>query len=387
MTRQNPSTAPDGQRRIAIFAATSGHSGVDRIMGNLIGQLDAWGLPVDLLHVRRHGPDVDLSVLRSARRIDLGSAHVNTVLPALVRYLRRERPRALLADKDRVNRVAILAQRIARIDTRLVVRLGTTVSANLAGRGKLERWVQRTSIRRLYPYADRVVIPSERAAADLSAYTGLAREHIHVVRSPVVSAAVERLSADPVQHPWLADGEPPVILGVGELGYRKDFETLIRAFAELRRKRRCRLIILGRGRRRTQLLALANQLGVIDHIDLPGFQVNPYAFMARAAVFVLSSRWEGMPVALIEALACGVPVVATDCPSGPREVLEGSKAGMLVPVGAPSPMAEAIEVQLAQAPRPADLARIVEPYRVDSSASAYLRVLGVEPPAEARFAT
>lgn len=375
-----PRPSLEGSRRVAIFAATSGHSGVDRIVANLIRQFDAWGLPIDLLGISGHGPDVPDDGLRHLRRIDLGAAHVATALPALVRYLRREQPIAMLTDKDRVNRVAILGRRLAGSDIKLVVRLGTTVSVNLAERAVFDRWIQRASIRRLYPLADRVIVPSEDVAADLVAYTGLPPKQIQVVRSPIVTQRLTALAREPLDHPWLQRGQPPVILGVGELSYRKDFATLIRAFAEVRRRRRCRLVILGRGRRRETLLRLAADLGVADDVDLPGFAANPYAFMANADVFVLSSRWEGMPVALVEALACGTPVVATDCPSGPREVLCGGDVGILVPVGDASAMAEAIGDRLDSALDRVAFARAVDPYRIDSSAAAYLNALGLQAP-------
>jgi glycosyltransferase involved in cell wall biosynthesis len=365
-----------GTGRLAVFAATSGHSGVDRVIANLVSQWAAWGLPVDLLKIRGHGPELE-PLPEGARRVDLGSAHVNTALPALVRYLRRERPAALLTDKDRVNRAAILARALARVDTRLAVRVGTTVSINLRGRGPLERWLQRTSMGRLYPLADRVLVPSGGAADDLAAYTGLPRARIAVVPSPIITPTLERQAAEPPGHPWLTDPEVPVILGVGELGYRKDFDTLIRAFALVRRKRACRLLILGRGRRRNALLDLAVELGVRNDVDLPGFARNPYAAMARARLFVLSSRWEGMPVVLIEALACRVPVVATDCPSGPNEILTGTEAGTLVPVGDHDAMALAIGAWLDRQVDPAVFERAVADYRVERSADAYLRAMGL----------
>lgn len=367
--------------RIAIFVATSGHSGVDRIIRNLVLQFDAWGQPVDLLVIRGHGPSIDMTGLRHARRIELGAAHVNTALPGLIRYLHRERPAALLTDKDRVNRIAIIARPLASPETRLVVRLGTTVSVNLADRGVLERWTQRRSMRNLYPLADRVILPSEDAANDLSAYTGLKRSQIQVVRSPIVSDQIDQLAKVPFDHPWFRNGEPPIVIGVGELGYRKDFATLVRAFAEVRRARPCRLLVLGRGRRRDALLALANELGVGNDVALPGFVPNPYPYLAKSAVYVLSSRWEGMPVALIEALACGTPVVATDCPSGPREVLDNSGAGILVPVGSVPAMATAISAQLDRPAERASLMQLVDAYRIPQSAAAYLRVLGVTAPA------
>jgi glycosyltransferase involved in cell wall biosynthesis len=370
----------NGSGRIAIFAATSGHSGVDRVVRNLTGQLDAWGVGVDLLKIRGHGPALDLDALKHARTADLGSRHVNGALPALVGWLRRARPAALLTDKDRVNRIAVLARTLAGVETRLAVRLGTTVSVNLADRGWLERTLQRASIRHLYPRADVVIVPSRGAADDLIAWAKLDSALVRVVRSPIVTPRIAELAAAPVTHPWLADAAAlPVVLGVGELGFRKDFETLVRAFAVVRAQRPCRLVILGRGRRRAQLRALADGLGVGGDVDLPGFDPNPHACMARAAVFVLSSRWEGMPVALVEALAAGTPAVSTDCPSGPAEVLAGGRCGTLVPVGDVAAMAAGISKWIDHRPDPADLAAAVAPYRVEQSALDYLTALGLRP--------
>ncbi len=363
--------------RLAIFVATSGHSGVDRIIGNLVRQFDAWGVPVDLLKVRGHGPNLDTGALPNVRLIDLGTRHVSSSLPALARYLRRERPLALLSDKDRVNRTAILARKLVGAPTRLAVRLGTTVSVNLARRGAFERWQQRNSIRRLYPLADCVLVPSRGAADDLAEYSGLDPDHIRVIRSPIVTPELRSMAGQAAEHPWLVDHEVPVVLGVGELGYRKDFETLLRAFALVRRGRPCRLLILGRGRRRDALLTLAAELGVAEDVDLPGFHSNPYAYMARADLFVLSSRWEGMPVVLIEALAVHTPVVATDCPSGPREILEQGGLGTLVPVGGTEPMADAIGHWLDAEVADGNFERAIADYRIEASARAYLDSLGI----------
>lgn len=363
--------------RLAILAATSGHSGVDRIVANLVPQLDAWGVAVDLLRVRGHGPALDTETLAGVRLVDLGASHVTAVLPALVGYLRRERPTALLADKDRVNRVAILARALARVETRLGVRLGTAVSANLASRGALERRLQRLSMRYLYPLADSVLVPSLGVADDLAAYTGLPRGHIQVVPSPIVTPTLARLAAEPPDHPWLAGDGPPVILGVGEIGSRKDFATLIRAFALVRRERPCRLIVLGRGRQRAALLGLAARLGVGADLDLPGFAPNPYAYMARAGAFALSSRWEGFGIVLVEALACGTPVVSTDCPHGPREILADGRYGRLVPVGDAGAMAAALLATLAGGRDTERLRGRAREFSVERSAAAYLEALGM----------
>jgi glycosyltransferase involved in cell wall biosynthesis len=366
--------------RIAIFAATSGHSGVDRILRNLAGQFDTWGIGVDLLRVREHGPAFDSASLRHARLIDLGASHVATAFPGLVRYLRQERPAAMLCDKDRVNRTAILARRLAGSGTRLCVRLGTAVSVNLAERNALERLTQKWSMRHLYPRADRVIVPSAGVKQDLLAFAALPDRLVEVIRSPILTPRLASLAREPIPHPWLEPDQPPVIMGIGELSYRKQFETLVRAFALVRQQHGCRLIILGRGRRRESLLQLATELGVAKDLALPGFQANPYAWLGRARVFVLSSLWEGLPVALIEALGLNVPAVATDCPGGPAEVLTNNDSGTLVPMQDPQAMAKAIRHWLDVRPQAEALAATIAPYRIEESAAAYLRALGIAPP-------
>ena len=362
--------------RIACFFSTSGHSGVDRAARHLIPALARRGYRVDQLKVRRHGPDL-VAVPSGVRVLDLGSRHTLACLPAVVRYLRRERPAALLSDKDRVNRVALLARALARVPTRRVLRSGTTISSDLATRGPLERWFQRNSMGRLFPFADQVIVPSAGVADDMAAYTGLAREHIRVVPPPVIAAELLESAPPRPDHPWLAQTGIPLILSAGELCGRKDFETLLRAFARVRAQRPCRLMIRGRGAARERLLALAEGLGVSQDFSLPGFVDNPLAYMAHADLFAFTSRWEGLGFVLIESLAVGTPVVATDCPSGPSEILDGGRYGALVPVGDQEALAKAMRQTLDAPPPAALLKEAARRYEIETSTDAYLDVMGL----------
>ena len=361
--------------RIACFFSTSGHSGVDRAAKHLIPALARRGYRVDLLKVRRHGPHLD-AIPDGVTVVDLGSRHTYACVPALVRYLRRERPAVMLSDKDRVNRTALLAgliaRRLAGVPTRLVFSSGTTISIDLATRGALERWVQRNSMGRLYPFADQVIVTSAGVADDMARYTGLARERIRVVPSPVVPASLFTEALARPDHPWLGRSDVPLILGAGELCGRKDFETLLRAFARVRAQCPCRLMILGQGRARERLLALASELGVAEDVALPGFVPEPYTFMAHADLFAFTSRWEGLGFVIIEALAVGTPVVSTDCPSGPREILQDGRIGPLVPVGDAVALAAAMLRTLDTPPPEALLRDAARPYEIEASTDAYL---------------
>ena len=193
-------------------------------------------------------------------------------------------------------------------------------------------------MQRTYLHADAIVAVSNGVADDLANVVGLPRECVTTIYNPTVHPQLLALAQARLEHPWFAAGAPPVVLGVGRLGKSKDFPTLIKAFARLRTERPARLLILGGTDKvskwdesRDQLMALAAELGVVDDVSLPGFVANPFAYMTRAAVFVLSSQYEGFPNVLVEALACGCPVVSTDCPSGPSEILDKGKYGRLVP--------------------------------------------------------
>lgn len=365
----------DGRPLISFFLATSGHSGVDRAMQHLIPAIAQRGYPVDLLQVRKHGPYLQPPPT-GVRTIDLGSSHTYSCLPAIIRYLRKERPVAMLSDKDRVNRTALLARLLARVPTRLILRSGTTISIDLETRGWFERWLQRHSMGRLYEYAYNVVVPSEGAADDMSRYTGLNRDKITAVPSPIVPDSLLTAILPIPDHPWFRE-DIPLILSVGELCSRKDFETLLRAFALLRRQRPCRLMILGRGKRRKALMQLAKDLQVQEDFDLPGFVDAPYTYMAHADLFAFTSRWEGLPFAPVEALAVGTPVVSTDCPSGPAEILQHGHYGPLVPVGDVEALVKAMGEVLDHPLPPAELRKAASPFTVSASTDAYLQAMGL----------
>jgi glycosyltransferase involved in cell wall biosynthesis len=361
---------------LAIFLATSGHSGVDRLAKNLIPALARRGYRIDLLKVRDHGPTLP-ETPEGVRLIDLGTRHVYPSLLPLVRYLRRERPRSMLCDKDRVNHTALLARALSGSPTYLALRMGTTVSIDLAGRKPWQRGLTRASMGKLYPFADNVIVVSKGVADDMAAYTGLPRERITVVPSTIVPERLFREALPKPDHPWFAEDQPPVILGIGELSWRKDFATLIRAFARLHPEFPSRLMILGRGRQREKLLALAAELGVEGDVALPGFVDNPFHYLAHARLFGFTSQWEGLPFALIEALAVGVPVVATDCPGGPREVLEDGKYGPLVPIGDDAALAAAMLATLKNPLSREELQKAARPYEIENAATAYAEALNL----------
>lgn len=359
--------------RLAIFTSRLGGGGAERAMLKLAGGLVDRGCRVDLVLSRAEGEYL-AEVSAAVRIVDLGADRVLTSLPSLVRYLRRERPAAMLASLNYVNIVALWARRLAGVQTKLVVNEQNTLSLDAPHSSRRRHRMLPRLARRFYPWADGIVAVSRGSADDLARTAHLSRERIEVIHNPIVTPELRELATETLDHPWLRPGEPPVLLAVGRLSPQKDFGTLIRAFALLRRTRVARLVILGEGPERAGLESLVAAMGLDGSVDLPGRVLNPYPYMSRADAFVLSSRWEGLPSVLIEALFCGAPVVATDCPSGPVEILEGGRHGLLVPVGDVDALARGMQAALdGRVPRPTEASWL--PYEQRTVVGRYLDVL------------
>lgn len=361
-----------GGQHLALFMPSLAGGGAERIMLTLAEAFAECGYRVDLVVTRAVGALAG-EIPASVRLVDLGAKRIATSLPALVRYLRNDRPDALLSALAPANCIAVWARRLAGGATRLVLSEHNTLSQSTRGSCNRRERILPALMRRYYPNADAVVAVSAGVADDLAFTIGLERQRIEVIYNPVVTERLHRLAEVPIEHPWFGDSAPPVILGVGRLTAAKDFATLIRAFARLRKQRALRLLILGEGEERAGLEALVRRLGVGDDVAMPGFVINPYPYMKHASQFVLSSKWEGLPTVLIEAMACGTPVVSTDCPSGPAEILEGGKWGRLVPVGDETALAEAIGAAL-RVPG-ADARSRAAVFSPDRAVGRYLRLL------------
>jgi glycosyltransferase involved in cell wall biosynthesis len=272
------------------------------------------------------------------------------------------------------NLAALWAGRLAGRITPIVVTEHNTLSQEVERQSRLSGMLWPHLLGTFYRWAARVVAVSRGAADDLARTSGFPRERIEVIYNPVIMPDTAPRAREPLDHPWFAPGQPPVVLGVGRFTRQKDFPTLVRAFGEVRRRRPARLLILGEGEDRSTLEALVAELGLAEDVALPGFQDNALAYMAGSAVFVLSSSWEGLPTVLIEALAAGTQVVSTDCPSGPREILQEGRLGALVPVGDAPALGAAILDALAQPPGgvPPDA---LTPFTRDAAVDHYLRLL------------
>lgn len=332
---------------LSIFLPSLAGGGAEHVSVQLANHFGRRGLLVDLVLAQRAGVWGE-KVLPTVRVIELNARRTAFALPRLINYLRAEQPACMLATLLHANVVAALAVALSRKNVRLVVREANffteqkqrAVGYNAKAALLLSAWA--------YKRAHRVVAVSQAMARDLRDALGLPTEKVVTIYNPVDLQALRAAAQMPVNHHWLSPTHDKlVILGIGRLEAQKDFATLLKAFAEAKARRDCRLIILGEGSQRNQLVELARELGVADSVDMPGFVKNPYPYLRCADLFVLSSMHEGMPNALIEALALGVPVVATNCRSGPAEILEDGRWGRLVPVGDVPAMTRAILETLA----------------------------------------
>lgn len=381
MTETSPS--------IAIFLRSLHGGGAERVMVNLVRGFSEYGIKVDLVLLKAEGTYLS-QVSKEVRIVDFNASKFDrgktwrlptsfqstSSLPKLIKYLQQEQPKVLLSATHFINEIAILAKHLSRTSTRVVVTEHTTISVEAKRVEQISSRLIPLISRILYPWADGIVAVSQGVANDLVKVTKLPQERIQTIYNPVITPELLQMAKEPLDHPWFANGEPPVILGVGRFVKQKDFPTLIKAFAEVRKQRQARLMILGGGRERSHLESLVRELNLENDVALLNFVKNPFAYMARSAVFVLSSAWEGLPTVIIEAMALGTPVVSTNCPSGADEILANGKYGFLVPVGDSSAIAQAIFSVLSGNTKQID-SEWLNQFTLDNSTRNYLNILGI----------
>jgi glycosyltransferase involved in cell wall biosynthesis len=348
--------------------------GAERACLRLARGLVASGRQVELVLVRGEGAYLS-EVPAGVRLTELNRPRVSQAIWALARHFRRTRPKVVLSALTHMNLATILAARLSGTGARVVISERNQISSKAReARGVWQRALYR-AVPLVYRAADKVVAVSGGVAADLSHFGRLPGSKIRVINNPVFDPDIISLSQQPPPHRWFEPDGPPIILAAGRLHRQKGFDVLLRAFAIARAEQDCRLVILGEGPERAALAAQAQQSGLGYDIDLPGFCKNPFALMARAGVFVLSSRWEGFPNALVEAMACGAPVIATNCPSGPHEILDGGKIAPLVPVDDADALGRALLGALASRPDTAMSRDRAHLFSVSAAAGRYLDAL------------
>jgi glycosyltransferase involved in cell wall biosynthesis len=352
--------------KIAVYLTSMELGGAQRIARNLCTGLIEAGHTVDLVLVDGHG-ELLSALPEAVSVVDLDASRVATSVHPLFRYLRQQRPDVLYAMMTECNVIATVAQKLARTDLRLVISEHNTPTASASTRK--DRFVLRLAAH-TYPLADHIVAVSEGVRSDLLDLVNLPPGSVSVIYNPIDVVRIREQAREQVGHDWFRDDSLDVVLSAGRHAPQKGFDTLIRAFARLTGER-TRLVLLGRGPETTAIRALAEELGVADRVYLTGFVDNPFKYMASADVFVLSSWYEGFGNVLIEAMATGCPVVSTDCPSGPSEILDEGIYGSLVPIKDSGRMAAAISDVLVDPPSPSTLRNRANEFAVERVTKRY----------------
>lgn len=357
--------------RVAILLPDLRGGGAERVSIHLANAFVSRGIAVDMLLMRHEGvllPKLDPHV----RVVNLAAPTIRRSLLPLARYLRMNMPDALLAAMWPLTVLAPLASKLAGFRGSIVTSEHGMLSIGYAGYGRLHGCVLRRSLRWARHNSDASVAVSNGVADDLACLTQLPRDRFSVIYNPVVHDKVPSATSGPDA---LAGINGKLVLAAGSLKRVKRFDLLIEAFARIMERCEATLCIIGEGTERESLSSLIERLGIADRVLLPGFVLDPAPWFARADLFVLSSDSEGLPTVLIEAMDFGIPVVSTDCPSGPAEILDNGRYGSLVPPGDPEALAEAILDSLRRTHDTKALKSRAQDFNVDKAADAYLDLL------------
>jgi len=366
-------------QRVALLVQDLAGGGAERVMLNLARGLVELGRPVDMVMVRAQGPYLD-QVPGAVRVVELKTGRVMRSGLALVRYLRRERPAVMISALPHVNVLAVLSGKLGRTGVPVVLTEHSVIAQSRADCKRVAVRLAYGVMPWVYPWADRVVAVSGGVAESLRAEARVDDRRLRVIHNPITEPIMTERAHAPSGDDWL-DAQPPAagdqagrrptLVAVGRLHPLKGFDTLLRAVALLRGRCPARLIVLGEGPERERLTRLVAELGLSDCVRLPGFVANPYAWIKRADALVMTSRWEGFGNVLVEAMAVGTPVVSTDCPVGPREILADGRYGRLVPPDDPEALAGAIADTLAAPPAPDRLIERAGDFSIDRICRAY----------------
>jgi glycosyltransferase involved in cell wall biosynthesis len=361
-------------KRVAFFLTSPSGGGAERAMISVANYLVDNGWQVDVVFGRPNGP-YRANVDSRASIFDLNVDRLRGMMQPMHRYMRERKPDVVLSALTPCDLVMLFGRMLLGWKARLIISIQNhPVEVGRQGGRRLDRFWP-FFVRHFYGRADCVSGISGGVAVATAGLLGVDVRKVPVIPNPVIAPGFAQLLQEAPEHPWFHDSGPPVVLAAGRLTKQKDYPTLLRAFKLLLQRRSARLVIIGDGEERKELERLARDLGISEHLAMPGFIGNPYCWMRCAQLFVLSSRWEGFANVVAEALACGVPVVSTDCPSGPGEILASGDFGRLVQVGDANALAQAMDESLdAQVQHERLVARGME-YSVSKIAPRYVDLI------------
>ncbi|WP_170972321.1 glycosyltransferase [Natronorubrum halophilum] len=360
---------------VCLFVSSLNGGGAHKMMVHIAEGLYKRGYNVDIVLVKKEGAFLDI-VPDHIQVVNLNSKRILTSLPKLVRYLNENQPAALLATPTSTTIISVWAGMIAQTDTKIVLRVPVCLSKTTFYNSpkSIEHKALPYLIRWFYPFSDKLVAISYGVGEDLKKTFNFDDANIKVIHNPSINNETFSLKCEPVDCNFF-EFSGPIFLGVGRLTEQKDFSTLVRAFDKVNEVKESRLIILGEGEKRNEIENLISKRGLESHVLMPGFVQNPYPYMRRSDIFVLSSAWEGFGNVLVEAMACGTAVVSTNCESGPSEILNGGEYGPLVPVGDEDRMAEEMIETLSNPIESSMLIERAQDFHVDNIVDEYEDIL------------
>jgi glycosyltransferase involved in cell wall biosynthesis len=358
---------------IHIYLPNLKDGGAQHVMIRLANHYVAHGFNVTLIVDSADGVQRN-KIGRAVNLMDLQAGNMLEASVKLARFLKVHRPPTLLCAMTFANLPAVVAKRIARVSTKIVISERHACTEWLRGRRWTRRILYSVLIPLIYPHADAIIAVSRGVASDLARFINVPKSSIDIIYNP--STDVSLSDVDRPKDVWFDEDEPPIVLGMGRLHPQKGFDVLIRAFALVLKQQAARLVIVGEGPEREGLLRLAEQLDIAKYVRLTGYATDPIPYFAFSRVYVLSSRYEGFPNALVEALSCGTTVVSTDCESGPREILAGGHIAPLVPVEDAEALAQAIVEKIRNPNDPEVLRSRAAAFSITEIGEQYLAVLG-----------
>jgi len=357
---------------VPAISPTSG--GAEHIVIRLIAGFLNKDIKVTLVMASLQG-DPHKGLPSEVKVINLNCRRTSYSILKFTKYIKQNKPKIILSHLHRANRIALLAKILSRTDAKLHIVEHNTVSAELESLPLIQKLIAKLTYKLLYPHADTIIHVSKAAAVDLQRHLPANAKKVITIYNPVVNGE-EFNSNSKIPHEWFKEKDIPVILGIGRFSEQKDFLNLIEAFYIVRKNINSRLIVLGKGEQESKIVKAIQNYGISDYVHLPGYVDNPFDYMRHASVFVLSSKWEALPTVLVEALACGCPVVSTDCPSGPFEILEGGKYGTLVPTNDSLALGNAILESISNNNVNCDMLRQrARDFSIESSVNQYLEIL------------
>ena len=310
-------------KKITFFLVSFRAGGGERVMIELANGFLARGFTVDFVVIKPVGQYKD-HVTQGVNLFVIDAGRIIFSLPKLINYLKKEKPDVIMAVDEYTHLMTLIAKIISRSNVYVVLRIGNMYSVLYSAYKRFRDKIIPILAKILYKRANSVICVSEGVAKDVLKLFNIPKEKVHTIGNPKNLLDIETKAKAGITHPWFVNKTVPIILATGRLRFQKNFPLLLSAFADVIKKIPCRLVILGAGRDEKELEKIITDLNLSENVLLTGYVDNPYSYMSKADIFILSSRWEGMPNALLEAMACGLPIISTDCDSGPREILAPS---------------------------------------------------------------